>query len=159
MESLLAYALAGVLLLVSYGKDKQRTKVAMDKSYKAFSAILPDFLAVLGLVGLVLTIMPAEAITTLLGQASGWFGMVLASLVGSLTLIPGFIAFPLAKSLLDAGAGISQIAVFVTTLMAVGFVTAPLETKFFGRKETLLRNGFSYVWAFVVALVLGVVVR
>lgn len=158
MESIVVYGLAVVFLIVSYLKDKTKTKQALKKSYNAFSGILPDFLAVLALVGLALTLLPPETITILLGRTSGWLGMALASIVGSISLIPGFVAFPLAKSLLDAGAGIPQIAVFVTTLMAVGFVTAPLESKYFGRKETLIRNGLSFIWAFVVAGVVGVVV-
>ncbi len=159
MESVFAYGLAVTFLIASYLKDRTKTKEALKKAYSALEGILPDFLAVLGLVGLALTLLPPETITTLIGRSSGWAGMILASIVGSVTLIPGFVAFPLAKSLRDAGAGIAQIAVFVTTLMAVGFVTAPLESKYFGRKETVLRNGLSFIWAFVVALVLGVVVR
>ena len=159
MESIITYGLALAFLIASYVRDKTKTRQALKKAYGALDGILPDFLAVLGLVGLALTLLPPETITSLIGRASGWAGMLLASVVGSVTLIPGFVAFPLAKSLLDAGAGIPQIAVFVTTLMAVGFVTAPVESKYFGRKETLIRNGLSFVWAFVVALVLGVVVR
>jgi len=159
MESIFAYGLAITFLIASYLKDRTKTRQALQKAYSSLEGILPDFLAVLGLVGLALTLLPPQTITALIGRSSGWAGMILASIVGSVTLIPGFVAFPLAKSLRDGGAGIPQIAVFVTTLMAVGFVTAPLESKYLGRKETLLRNGLSFVWAFVVALVLGMVVR
>lgn len=159
MESVVTYGLAIGFLLFSFIKDRSRTKQALKKAFMSLEGILPDFLGVLGLVGLGLTLLPAKTISLLIGQASGWLGSLLAAVMGSITLIPGFIAFPLAKSLLDAGAGISQIAVFVSTLMAVGVVTAPLEAKYFGRKQTFLRNGLSLVWAFVVAFVVGVVVK
>jgi len=159
MESVITYGLAIIFLVASHLKDKMKTRQALKKAWASLEGILPDFLAVLGLVGLALTLLPPEAITMLIGKASGWAGMLLAAVVGSVTLIPGFIAFPLAKSLLDAGAGVPQIAVFVSTLMAVGFVTAPLESKYFGRKEMILRNALGFVWAFVVAAVVGVVVR
>ena len=42
--------------------------------------------------------------------------------------------------------------------MMVGFVTAPLEIKYFGKKETIMRNGLSFVLAFGVAYLLGVLV-
>jgi hypothetical protein len=48
--------------------------------------------------------------------------MLIAGLVGSITLIPAFVAFPLAAALLHNGAGIMQIAVFVSTLMMVGWI-------------------------------------
>ena len=53
--------------------------------------------------------------------------MVIAAVVGCITLIPGFVAFPLAASLVKAGAGYGQIAMFVSTLMMVGVATFPLE--------------------------------
>ena len=89
------------------------------------------------------------------GGDSGFKGMLIAGIIGSITLIPGFIAFPLAKAVLDMGAGIQQVAVFISTLMMVGVVTAPLERQFFSTKVMLLRNGMSFVFAFVVAYVLG----
>lgn len=159
MDSYIMYGLTILLLLVSFSKDRQKTIVSLKKAWQALEGILPDFLAVLALVGLALTLLPPQAIGKVLGQSSGWLGMSFAALLGSVTLIPGFVAFPLAKSLLAAGAGLTQIAVFVSTLMAVGIVTAPLEIKYFGKKETVLRNGLSFVWAFFVALVIGVVVR
>jgi len=72
-------------------------------------------------------------------------------------LIPGFIAFPVAAILLKNGAGFAQIAVFVSTLMMVGIVTLPLEIKCFGKKISTMRNTFAYLFSFIVALVIGVV--
>jgi uncharacterized membrane protein YraQ (UPF0718 family) len=105
-----------------------------------------------------LTFISPSMISRLLGTGSGPLGFIVASLVGSITLIPGFVAFPLAATLLDQGAGVAQVAVFVSTLMMVGFVTFPLERKYFGRRAALLRNGMAYVYSLVVALVIGAVV-
>ena len=52
---------------------------------------------------------------------------VIAALVGSITLIPAFVAFPLVGSLVDVGAGILPAAAFLTTLTMVGMVTFPLK--------------------------------
>ena len=64
----------------------------------------------------------------------------------------------MAKTVLDMGAGIMQVAVFVSTLMMVGVVTAPMESQFFSRKIMLLRNGLSVIFSFLVAFVIGKVV-
>ena len=79
----------------------------------------------------------------------------MAAVLGSITLIPGFIAFPLARAVLEMGAGMMQVAVFVSTLMMVGVVTAPMEIQFFNRKTMLLRNGMSLLYSFAVAYVLA----
>ena len=89
---------------------------------------------------------------------SGWLGVVLASIVGSITLIPGFIAFPTAAILLDGGAGYMQIGAFISTLMMVGVVTLPVEIRYFGKKLALYRNIFAFMFSFLVAYVIGVFV-
>jgi uncharacterized membrane protein YraQ (UPF0718 family) len=152
------YSISIVFLIISFAKDKNKTKKALMKSWKSFMNIFPAFAGVLALVGLVLTILSPDVISRLIGTETGIFGMIITSVIGAITLIPGFVAFPLASSLLDRGAGVMQIAVFISTLMTVGFVTLPLEIKYFGKREAVLRNLFNYVFAFIAALIIGVVV-
>lgn len=78
--------------------------------------------------------MNAEVISKIIGADSGWFGVILAAIVGAVTLIPGFVAFPTAAMLLQGGAGYMQIGAFISTLMMVGIVTMPVEIKYFGKK-------------------------
>lgn len=151
------YILAISLLLISFLKDKQKTKMALKKSWKAFENILPQFLSILIIIGVMLAILTPQAISKLIGQESGWLGMLIAGVVGSITLIPGFVAFPLAAALLKNGAGFMQIAVFVSTLMMVGIVTIPVEIKYFGKKAAMWRNGLAFIFSFAVAIVIGVV--
>ncbi len=128
------------------------------KSWKTFENILPAFAFILLLIGAAMALVSPAAVTELLGADSGATGMFIAAALGSITLIPGFIAFPLAKAVLDMGAGLMQVAVFISTLMMVGVVTAPMETQFFSRKTMLLRNGLSLLYSFLVAFVLAKVV-
>jgi uncharacterized membrane protein YraQ (UPF0718 family) len=126
------YILAFTFLTYSYIRDKQKTRTALIKSWKAFINLLPALAGVLALVGLVLTLLSPDLISKVLGQNTGIWGMIITSLVGAVTLIPAFVAFPMAASLLNSGAGIMQIAIFVSTLTMVGTVTAPMEAKYFG---------------------------
>ena len=107
------------------------------------------------LIGIILAVLDRETISRLLGAESGAAGMAVAAAVGSVTLIPGFIAFPLASSLLSSGAGYGQTAMFLTTLMMVGIVTLPLESTFFGRRLAVLRNVLAFVYAVVSSVILG----
>ena len=131
--------------------------MALKKAWKSFENILPQFLSILVIIGLAFAILSPETITRLLGTNSGVWGVLVASLIGSITLIPGFIAFPLAAALLKNGAGYMQIAAFVSTLMMVGIVTMPLEIKTFGKRATLVRNISAYAFSLIAALVIGVV--
>jgi len=153
------YAITAVLLLLSFLKDKNKTRMSLKKAWKAFENILPQFLSILIIIGIMLAVLSPEVIASLIGKQSGWFGMIIAAVIGSITLIPGFIAFPLASALLKNGAGFMQIAVFISTLMMVGIVTIPVEIKYFGKKATILRNALAFAFSFVVALVIGVVLQ
>ena len=158
MDSYIFYGLAIVLLLLSFIKDKKKTKMALKKAWKAFENILPEFLVVILLVGFLLAILNSETISKIIGAESGWFGVILAGIIGSITLIPGFVAFPTAAILLENGAGYMQIAAFISTLMMVGIVTIPVEIKYFGKKISILRNVLAFFFSFLVALIIGMVV-
>jgi uncharacterized membrane protein YraQ (UPF0718 family) len=139
-------------------KDRKKTKMALKKAWKAFENILPEFLVVILLVGFLLAVLNAEAISKIIGSESGWFGTVIAAIIGSITLIPGFVAFPTAALLLENGAGYMQIAAFVSTLMMVGIITLPVEIKYFGKKVSVIRNVLALLFSFIVAFIIGLVV-
>lgn len=157
MFTIILYILATGFLLMSFIKDKNKTKMALKKAWKSFENILPQFISILIIIGIMLAVLSPDTISKLVGKESGWLGMIIAGIMGSITLIPGFVAFPLAAALLKSGAGFMQIAVFVSTLMMVGVITIPVEIKYFGRKATLMRNGMAFVFSFIAAIVIGVV--
>jgi uncharacterized membrane protein YraQ (UPF0718 family) len=158
MDTIILYIVAGGLLAVSALKDGKKTLQALKKAWKAFEGILPQFLVVLILVAVVLAVLDTATISRFLGSGSGVCGVLVAGLIGAITLIPGFVAFPAAGALLQNGAGATQIAAFVSSLMMVGVVTLPMEMKYFGKRAALLRNGLAFIFSFVAALFVGWVV-
>lgn len=156
--NIILYIITILLLLMSFHKDKKKTKFALKKAWKAFANILPEFLVVITLVGIMIAVINPNVISKIIGTDSGFFGVILASIVGSITLIPGFVAFPTAALLLEGGAGYMQIGAFVSTLMMVGVVTLPVEIKYFGKKITYFRNGLAFLFSFLVAFIIGWVV-
>lgn len=158
MFTAVLYCISLSFLAFSFFKDKKKTKEALAKCWKSFENILPPFAGVLALIGLVLTVLTPDLISKIIGAKTGFLGMFITSIIGAITLVPGFVAFPLAASLLQKGAGVMQIAVFISTLMMVGLVTMPLEVSYFGKKTTILRNLLSYIFSFIVAFIIGMVV-
>ncbi len=152
------YFVTGFLFLVSFVKDRQKTKMALKKAWKSLERILPQLLGIVFLVGIILALFDAQTISTLIGSDSGFLGILISAIVGAVTLIPGFVAFPTAALLLENGAGYMQVAAFVSTLMMVGVATAPVEMKCFGKKLTLIRNIMAFVFSILVAFIIGWVV-
>ncbi len=156
--NLALYGVTLLLLTISYSKDKNKTKKSLKKALKSFENILPQFLGVIVLVGVLLAVFNPETISKVIGNQSGWIGVLLSGIIGSVTLIPGFVAFPTASILLDNGAGYMQVAAFISTLMMVGIVTLPIEVKYFGKRLAIFRNLMAFFFSFIVAYIIGIVV-
>ena len=151
MDTVAMYIVALVLFSVSAFKDREKTKKALLKGLKSIEGIFPQMLVVLVLIAVLLAVFDSNAISRFLGDRSGFFGVLAAGIIGAITLIPGFVAFPLAGELLRNGAGTLQIATFVSTLMMVGVITLPMEIQVFGRRAAVARNAFAFLFSFAAA--------
>ncbi len=152
------WVLTLIWFIYSMIKDKKRTLDSMKKSKGMMGSMVPQILGILFLIGLILTLIPPETIKTYLGGSNPVFATVISALIGSITLIPAFVAFPLVGSMVDMGASVMPAVAFLTTLTMVGFVTFNLERKEFGAKFALTRNLLSFGFAIVIALLMGVVI-
>ena len=128
--------------------------MALKKGWKSFTNILPLFLFILLLMGTALAWLDGETVGRLIGAESGWMGLAITAVIGSITLIPAFVAYPMAGELLKAGAGYAQITMFITTLMMVGLVTLPLEKTLLG-KAAYLRNVLGFFYALIASVIIG----
>ena len=145
-----------VLLALSFLADRGKTMAGLKKGGMMFLNILPTLLTVLILVSIFLYAIPTRVLTDWLGRGTGWAGVASAALLGSISLIPGFIAFPLGAILVRSGVSYQVVAVFITTLMMVGILTLPLEAKYFGWKVGILRNSLSFFGALLIGLLMGI---
>ena len=157
MSSLILYGVMSVLLLVSWRNNKQKTIGALNKAKNMLIKLTPELLAILLFVGLSLSIMTPEFISSFIGEQSGVLGIAVATVVGSFAMLPGFVVFPLAETLTESGAGLPQVSALIASLMSVGFASLPLELKLFGKKFTYLRNLSAVLMALIFAAIVWVV--
>lgn len=149
--------ITGAWFIVSMIKDQKRTINAMKMSKKMMGNMLGEILGILFLIGLILTFIPPNVIKEYLGSSNTFIATLVSALIGSITLIPAFVAFPLVGSLVDMGASIVPAVAFLTTLTMVGFVTFNLEKQEFGKKFAIARNGLSFIFAIVISMIIGVI--
>ena len=150
-------ALVAVCLAASLVKSREKTWQALRVAWFALRRMAPMILAIIAVIGLLMGFVPPKWIAGTIGPDSGPLGILIAALLGSVLIIPGIIAFPLARSLLDMGASVMSIAAFVTTLMMIGFVFIPLEVQLLGKKFCIIRNSLSFAAAIIIAVVIGIV--
>jgi len=153
------YIVAGLALVVSLIANREKTFRAVRIAARRFINILPAFLIMLVLVSVVLFLVSDKLIAKYLGSSNAYIAVLWASILGSVTLMPGFIAFPLAGILLAKGVLYMVLSAFTTSLMMVGVLTYPLEKEYFGMKVTVLRNAISFFIALAVALMTGIFFR
>lgn len=146
--------ITAMFVIISFIVDWQKTIIGIKKGLIQFIKILPTLLSVIVFVSIVLYFVSDELLMEYLGENAGWKAYISAALIGSVSLIPGFIAYPLAGFLLKSGVSYAVIAVFITTLMMVGVLTIPIEAKYFGLKTTLLRNALSLIGAIIVGAIM-----
>ena len=146
-----------VLTIISFVLDREMTIRGLKKGLQLFRIIAVPFLNILILVSLAVSVVPASLIETYLGAGSGIKGLGVAAVLGSITLIPGFIAYPIAAVLIADGASYTTVATFMTTLMMVGIVTLPLEMRYFGKRVAIVRNLLNFAAAIVIGLLVGII--
>lgn len=156
ITTIILIVLAVGFLLFSIIKSKEKTKESVTIARKLLFNTFIDVAGIMALVGLVLALLPPSLIKQLLGGSSRFLSTVYGALIGTITIMPAFIAFPLSKSLHESGAYLVTIAAFLTTLTMVGVATFPIEVRHFGRKFTFVRNAVSFLMALFIAFGMGV---
>lgn len=146
-----------LFLIFSLVKDRRKTKKALKMAFGMGKGMLGSIISIIFLIGLILTVLPPDSIAGFVAKQSLFSATIVSAAFGTITLIPAFIAFPLVGTLVDAGVDIVPAVAFLTTLTMVGIVTFPLEKREFGIKFAAVRNGLSFVFAVVIALVMGLI--
>jgi len=157
MSSIILIGITVLVFVWSLFKDKQKTKESMVLAKRLFQNIFLEVFTIMALIALFLSWVPQPVIKNLLGNTNEMLSLMLGAGIGTITIIPAFVAFPLAGSLLKSGAHLTAVAAFITTLTMVGFATMPIEIKYFGKRFTYVRNGVSVLAAVIIALGIGVI--
>jgi len=130
---------------------------ALMKSWKKFRNLLPAMLSIMLFVGLSLSILTPSFISSIIGEQSGFIGIVYSAILGSVALIPSFVVFPLGNTLVQHGAGLPQVAALMSTLMSVGLTTLPMDQKIFGRSFAYARNASALLMSLLFSYIIWVV--
>ena len=146
-----------ILTIISFVFDKQKTLKGIKKGLLMFIKILPTLLSVIILVSVILFFISDEFLMKYLGKDAGYGAYVFATFIGAVSIIPGFISYPLAGILVKTGVSYAVISVFITTLKMVGVLTIPLEAKFFGYKISILRNSLAFLGAVLVGSLMAII--
>lgn len=149
--------LAATAALVGYSalRSRQKTKKALRVALKQFLNVLPFFLAVFAMIGLLEVLLTPRQIQAWLGAQQGALAPIYAAIFGGLGTGPPAAVFPLGQYLLAQHASVAAVATLLIAWVSVGTVTLPAEMRFFGARFAMSRWALALTLSIVLGLVMG----
>ena len=131
--------LAIALTVISYNKGGGEHIVGLKIAGSTLIQILPLLMFAFVIAGMVQILIPQEMISRWVGAESGFKGILIGTLMGTITPGGPFISLPIAAGLLRAGASIGTLVAFMTSWALLAFPALPLQIGLMGWKFTLIR--------------------
>jgi uncharacterized membrane protein YraQ (UPF0718 family) len=119
--TLILWGLALVLGLIALRRGRKVAAAGLSGAAERFVTVMPRIAVALLTAGFVARLVPSEPIAALIGPASGWRGILIASVVGGFVPAGPIISFPLVVVLHKAGAGVPQLVAFLTAWSVFAF--------------------------------------
>ena len=154
VPAILAVLAAATALVWAMRPDKAIAVLFVSKDYLLeMISILPPVLILCGLFD---AWAPRRTIERLMGDASGIKGTSIAFLLGTAAMGPLYAAFPIGKSLLDKGASLYNVAVFLCVWASIKIPMILFEVKFLGAEFALLRLALTIPAILVISALLRI---
>ena len=137
--------------------EKGLSIVLISKNYLLeMLSILPPILI---LIGLFEVWVPKRVIEKAMGQASGIKGILVSFLVGTATMGPLYVAFPIVVSLLKKGASLLNASIFLCVWASIKIPMILFEIKFLGLDFAVLRLTLTIPSIIVISLILNMILN
>lgn len=133
-------ALLAVCAAIAQVRPHASHRAAVGEGWRQLRPLITRLPMALLAAAFLAVLIPEQAIASLFGEASGWPGILAASVLGG--FLPGgpVVAFPLVVVLLDAGAGTPQLIALITAWSVLAFHrVAAFELPMLGVRATVAR--------------------
>lgn len=126
-------------------------KASINKTMAMFIGVLPVITGVILFTGLLLKMLPMEAM-------AAWFGKndlldaLIGATTGSLSAGHPITSYILGGELLSKGVSLVAVTAFLVSWVTVGSIQLPAEAIILGWRFALLRNVISFVFSILIAL-------
>ncbi len=145
--------LAIVLLFIGYQKGGGEHILGLKIGGNLLIQIVPLLIFAFLVAGMVQTLIPQEIISKWVGIESGFRGILIGTLMGSLTPGGPFVSMPIAAGLLRTGAGIGTMVAFITAWSLLAVMRLPMEVGLMGWQFTLIRLACTFFFPLIAGLI------
>ena len=129
--------MAVVFLFIAYRQGK--IKESLKEAKNLFLAVIPLLLCAFIIVGFINVLIPEQALLSLLGEESGWKGLVIGPLIGALVQGGPYAFFPLFAALFRDSISIGAAIAMITAWGMINVGHLPYEFTFLGSRFVILK--------------------
>ena len=144
--------IAIVLLFIGYQRGGGEHILGLKAAGNLLLQMAPLLILAFIIAGMIQNLIPRE-ISKWVGAESGFRGVLIGTLMGSLMTGGPYVVMPIAAGFLRAGASIGTMVSFVTAWSLVTVMRLPLEIGVLGWKFTLIRLACSFFFPPIAGLI------
>jgi uncharacterized membrane protein YraQ (UPF0718 family) len=129
-----------------------RFQSAVRKAAKSFLSSLPVLLGVIGVIGLIKSLIPISSYSVLFGRH--WFiDSVTGALLGSILAGNPITSYIIGGEMSKQGISFIAITSFIVAWVTVGVVQLPAEIMLLGKRFAITRTLVSFTFAIVISMI------
>ncbi len=145
--------IAAVLLFIGYQKGGGEHILGLKSAGNLLLQITPLLIFSFIVAGMVQYLVPTEMMSKWVGTESGFRGILIGTVVGSLAPGGPYVSLPLAAGLLRAGASVGTVVAFLTGWSLWSVTSLPLYVGIMGWKFTLIRLACTFFFPPIAGLI------
>jgi len=151
--NLIVYAIALVLAVAAYLKGEQRHILGITEATKTFLLVLPALIGAFLIAGYIRVLVPEDVVREWVGEESGFKGVLVGYLAGTLTFGGPFVSFPIAASLYHAGGSVKIVTTYITSWALWGGGIIFYEFSILGPKLFTIRIAASILFPLLAGVI------
>jgi uncharacterized membrane protein YraQ (UPF0718 family) len=145
--------LALTLILIGYSREQEEHVQGLKLAMTMLVQILPLLLFAFIVAGMIQVLLPSELISKWVGSKSGFRGILVGTVAGSLAPGGPFVSLPLAAGLIRSGASVGTTVAFLTGWSLWAVSRLPMEVGILGVKFTLTRVACTFFFPPIAGLI------
>ncbi|MFC2003006.1 permease [Chloroflexota bacterium] len=142
-----------ILIFITYNRGGGEHIQGLKSAGNMLIQMLPLLIFALIIAGMIQVLIPHEMISKWVGAESGFRGLLIGAVLGSVTPGGPYVSMPIAAGLLRTGAGIGTMVSFMTAWSLVALARFPIEIGLLGWKFTLIRLACTFFFPPIAGLI------
>ena len=139
IPTLIMAVFAVALFVIATVKGDGANIAGLKSATRTLLEILPLLIFAFIIGGLVQVLLPRDLLSSWVGTESGFRGIMIGTLAGSVTPGGPYVSYPIAAALMKSGAGIGTMVAFVTGWSLWAVARLPMEVGILGWRFTIIR--------------------